>query len=768
MANTPGWETARSGQPGDLVAVNHAAQVNQFLGTHNTGDSYYGAPVATSVGGTRGIWIEFGNANDWSQPFTMSGTTVGRVLIPAQPHGNAADLLVSLMPDNGSGSPNTNSVLASTLVPAQITNQLTASGGLSTGGPLALADYNYMKFNGGMGTNTWSSPSGSANGVPSYPTLVTSGNYSIFLGGTDPVSGNSVTTVFTVEYLGSNQVALPISQPALPQASFYGAAAATTNEIIYMGGQTGATFVNAVWVAGWNSNTGTLSTWSKQTSLPITVGQGAGAAYGETVYYTGGTTNGSNTGAVNNVYYATLSNGQLNAWSSGPILPQPLYMHIMQVVGNWLIVTGGLTAADTVNGATYYAPINSDGSLGGWHNGPTLPTPIWNLAPGSDQTATDSCIILGQGITNPTGTTSTFNFQTLTVTANGPALSWVQSAADTSGAMPISAFYTGANGEWEIIIYDQGNSRYWWAKAAPVPMVSVPLYATGLTNGATYHIFMQVHQYASSNDYLGLGALENALSSNLLTRTRFSPTWSTWSSGYSMPLMVFDDSTAGRRIHSYADSNPITAVVGRYDMNLEDWRGRPLGYVEVTQRPNDPRDINPTFTTGTSPWTATNCTLTQSSAQTHGGYPFSGLITPNGTSASVYISSELIRLDSNVSSQYYMFFCWAYSTLGTTAFSLESSWYNNNQAFISTTGTSAITLTAATWTLIINYLASASGAEYGQIVPTLGGTPSSSNTLYLSDVAMVLAPENTTAIPSAVQFTYGTNLWPSTGVIQLV
>jgi hypothetical protein len=196
------------------------------------------------------------------------------------------------------------------------------------------------------------------------------------------------------------------------------------------------------------------------------------------------------------------------------------------------------------------------------------------------------------------------------------------------------------------------------------------------------------------------------------------------------------------------------------------------GVCEQASMPNNALNSNPTFTSGVSPWTAVNGTLSQSNAQTQGGFAFSGLLTPTGGFAQAYAQSELIRIDagSNQVQQGAAWFKpngWFYSPTGWASFSLSLNWYDPNQGYLSTSS-ATVSLPATTWTQVTNYFAAPAGALYVAIAPTENGTPGATNLLYMSDVTVQPTPERVGALASVAQITYpaGSN-WPPTGVVQL-
>jgi hypothetical protein len=101
-------------------------------------------------------------------------------------------------------------------------------------------------------------------------------------------------------------------------------------------------------------------------------------------------------------------------------------------------------------------------------------------------------------------------------------------------------------------------------------------------------------------------------------------------------------------------------------------------------------------------------------------------------------------------------------------FSLSMNWYDSGQNYISTSSSTPQTLTGATWTQATNFFQPPIGAAYGQIVPTMSGTPGAANTLYMSDVLVTKTPETIGTLCSVATVNYQTGqLWPPVGVTQL-
>lgn len=588
----PAWQAARCGLPGDTTAVNRSAQVAQFLASHGVTPVYAGARVwtvaSTSSGvGTQFFWLDpatvpggFGwlPAYDLDQPVIMPGgvTAIGRIEVAVQAIGNGADLQVTLYPDS-SGNPNLASPLASATVPAAHIAALSATGSLASAGPLATAASN-TAFPGSGVTAAWSQPAVSLNGTGTFATPVTSGNWTLFLGGFDATAVTAIAQVTSVQYLGGGAVSGAIPQPSLPQAAWFMCAAATPDAIVAAGGTgTGGAFAN-VWTAPWDPATGTLGAWSAQQSLPAVNVSAGMAAWNETVYVTGGTPS-TGASAVAAVWYAAVANGQVTSWTAGPPLPKPLSKPYTAVAGNWLIVAGGVDASGTALSATWYSAINGDGSLAGWQAGPPLPAPAYAFGPAWNLIVTDSAVTISSGTT--TGGAASVCTQVLAVSPDGPAPEWqlldynlTPAAGDVYQA---AAYPSGNPGEWEAFGFIPAS--YTSAALYPVPVISVPLPASGLTPGATYHLVFRQAGGDALNNYVQAGELGAATPpAPWLYSVRGSG--GPWSShaNRAVAVSVYDQSATGPLLHLYEDAGARLTTLVQASAS-----GQLLGVCEATQ-----------------------------------------------------------------------------------------------------------------------------------------------------------------------------------------
>lgn len=779
MPTTPRWEGAVNGPAINLNATNHAAQMSQTLGTHGITPIYQGNQIITPVGGATTFRFFPSNSLDIAQPFVMPGgkTTVGRVGLPIIASGNGADVMVKLLPDNG-GVPDTNNVLASTMLPADWLTNLTSFTGINAGGPITVAQNN-IKNPFGLFITPWAGVTVDSSGSALIDSATTcSGDFLISAGG---LTANISNSVITAQFGGTGVLATPVLQAPLPQASFYGMLTATTDSLVYVGGNTtnpAVTLTANVYTASWDEATGAIGTWSLQTALPVALYRAASASSGNTVYVTGGVDNGLN--VLSSVYYATVNNGQITSWTKGPSLPKALQAHAMAVVNGWLIVAGGaIDTAGNTSSSVYYAKVNANGSIGTWNVGPSLPVPVWTWSPGWNMAAGDDFISLVSGQTGPASFTNIT--QSMTVSVHGPSDQWRQFTTTSSSAQ-VTGYFPVDDGVWDIFILgpNLNGTQYSWLPMTTVPQISVPLYATGLTPGNTYYVMIQEHQYRSSSDFISFIYTNGSLPGDLIKRNRNIGTWVPQISGYSMPIAVYDNAVnvAGNTsiLHTWEDpsstgSTYSSNIAGRVTAFVYNRYDNMLGYCDSVNMPNDPLNSNPTFTTGVSGWTPHNCTFVQSNAQVHGGFPFSGLMTPNGVAAAPNVTSNLVPvtdvLVSFVNVEWYVMNGWFYSPTGWSNVSLSVDWYDSNQTYISTSNNTT-TLPAATWTNLISFYLIQPNASYASINLIEAGSPAAGNTIFFSNVTITGATELTLPLASAAQVVYGnSSVWPPIGVTQL-
>ncbi len=766
---TPVWSAARAGLSGDTGAVDASAQLNQLLGTHADTVIRRGAAVVTpnGLGGTD--WAYHLDSYDLAQPFTMSGTTIGRVVLPALPVGTGGDLIVSLY-TNSAGVPGT--LLQSTRVPASwLTAQsaLTGVGAASnvdlvlqdTGNPLATAP-NYTFHIGTWAANTtWGFPNVTATTslVVAGGTATLPGGYVVTAGGLDAGS-TVIANVFTYQFLGGTSVALAIAQPSLPQQLDFAAVTSTTNTVICLGGvDHTANETAVVYTASWDG-AGTIGAWSQQASLPQPVGGSwfnAATWNDTTVYLVGGSNTGS-TVTLNTVYWANIQNGQITVWHTGPSYPYPVGSASVAVIGNMLVVADDESPAlSTTNGASNYAPINPDGSLGAWTSGPYSPIGI-----------ATGVVNVGSGIFAVGGSTTvqTSDLQSLSFDASGPG-TWFRSTYN--GTLPNilqsfpAAFATDTD-QWQVFYFGP-TGGYLTAQLTRTPMLSVPLPVTGLSNAATYHVVLS-QPNSDLNDYVRLAGDINVFPGNptVLTRTKGSATWVAGTSGHAVPMTVYDGSATGPVMHLWEDSGARVVTV----VNSTTPNQNVIGVLEATAQPGPVLNMNPSFTSGVLPWVAHGSAVVQSNAFTHGNLPLSAKMTPSGVASLSYIESDQVPVQAGHS---YLASAWVYSPTGYALTSLSINWYDTG-VYNTTTSTGTVSVAAGVWTQLQFTSAVPAGlsSPTATLAPTESGTPTASAILYVS--AATIQDASGPMVSNVNQVTYSgvwpsTTAWPPTGVTQL-
>lgn len=760
---------AENGPPSNTEATNHANQMNQFLGTGSITMVYPGSSIfaGNPTGNGQHLIVTSAppNYQDRSQPFVMPATktVIGRVTFPIQPFGSGSDMQVTLYPDNGSGSPDLSSPIVSTIVPKSRVTNTTIQGSLTTDvPPLVTVASEGISLQNNF-TFPWSQPAIGPGGAASQATPTVSDLFMILSGGFHGSTASG--TVATVQSLGGGFIGNPMLQPSIPQPVWYHVMTATQSTLLVAGGTDGVNFYKSTWTANWDPNTGVVGAWTAQADLPVPVIQGCAASWGDFVYVTGGNADLTPASSYNTVYYANAANGQIQSWTTASNrMPLGLQVHFAAAINGWLVICGGQNSAGATQSGTYYAKIKSNGDIGPFYRAQDMPVGVYAFGAQWSFSFSEDAMVIYSGLT--TSSTYTDAVQTLPVMTNGVGTWWSQqtsSGGGATGAFQVALFPHGEPGNWQMNILE--TSFYLAADTLVVPVLSVPLPATGLTPGNTYH----VHVHNLNEDLTNYTSLYVAPSVNMspyVLRARYTnDPWTAQVNGFAFPLTIYDNTpNGGQPLHTWQDQNSLynnqaqTASTFVYD-----GYGRVLGYCEAVSEPQDPLNLNTLTTNSTTNWTPTNATLTSSSAQTHGGYAFSGLLTPNGTSTLAYASSENITL---VPGKPYTATAWFYAATAITSnISLSVNWFDSTGTYISTSSNTQ-SLGAATWTYFTNTYSPPAGAASATLVPTLSGTPSAGNPLYISYIRLLKTDPDT--FSSVAEVTYdSTNIWGPTGVTQL-
>jgi prepilin-type N-terminal cleavage/methylation domain-containing protein len=152
--------------------------------------------------------------------------------------------------------------------------------------------------------------------------------------------------------------------------------AVINNGYIYTvgGGHSGA--IATVYYAKPNGD-GSISNWSSTTALPKGTLNGSTVVNNGYIYETGGEYFSAMTSTVN--YAKPNGDGSISNWSSTTALPSVLENHF-GVANNGYIYTLGGEDSVAATSTVYFAPINSDGSIGNWTTFQPLPETLYKEA----------------------------------------------------------------------------------------------------------------------------------------------------------------------------------------------------------------------------------------------------------------------------------------------------------------------------------------------------------------------------------------------------
>jgi N-acetylneuraminic acid mutarotase len=186
------------------------------------------------------------------------------------------------------------------------------------------------------------------------------------------VSGAVSAVVYTAPINSDGTLGTWTTGTSLP-ATVYVSQAIVTNSRVYLLGSASS----AVYTAPINSD-GTLGTWTTGTSLPGTVAYSQAIVTNSRVYLLGGQINGTDSATV---YIAPInSDGTLGTWTTGTSLPATVYASQAIVTNSRVYLLGGQISG-AASAVVYTAPINSDGTLGTWTTGTSLPGTIYGSQP---------------------------------------------------------------------------------------------------------------------------------------------------------------------------------------------------------------------------------------------------------------------------------------------------------------------------------------------------------------------------------------------------
>lgn len=131
-------------------------------------------------------------------------------------------------------------------------------------------------------------------------------------------------------------------------------------------------------IFSWESGIAEPSNWTPTTPLLRKIANFAAVSSGKRIYVIGGgltpLTPEGDPPPIKDVYYAQiLPDGRLSEWKLTSLLPDPLALHTAVITNSTIYVIGGYNAKNknSLSTDTFYATIQSDGSLSAWNRSAT-------------------------------------------------------------------------------------------------------------------------------------------------------------------------------------------------------------------------------------------------------------------------------------------------------------------------------------------------------------------------------------------------------------
>lgn len=177
-------------------------------------------------------------------------------------------------------------------------------------------------------------------------------------------------------------------------------------------------------------------------------------------------------------------------------------------------------------------------------------------------------------------------------------------------------------------------------------------------------------------------------------------------------------------------------------------------YDPVAMAASSPLNGNPTFETDAAGWFGSGGTFARSTAQAVQGVA-SGLLTPNGSTATVIAGVPLANAPAVTVGTQYQWSAWVYSPNGYSAIELAVSWYNSSNSLFNTTDGGAVAVPAGEWTLLTMTATAPATAVKASPRVYIRNTPPTSAVLYI-DNAELIRPASPGTRPAGASYTLDT------------
>jgi len=289
-----------------------------------------------------------------------------------------------------------------------------------------------------------SSPNTLPTAVNGQP-VVTANGYIYSLGGQGTSGSFSpISNVYYAKLAANGSIsAWTNSANPIPQALMFGSGVTAGGYIYLLGGcinnSSPCTAIATVYYTKINAD-GSTGAWHTTTAMPQALTNETSVVANGYVYVMGG-----DNGPISNTYYAKLNaDGTVGAWQTANSMPAARDNASSVIANGYVYVMGGRNSSGTPQTSIYYAPLNTDGSLGSWVNEAT------NLLPQALQVASsvvaNGYVYVMGGATNSAGTTTVSTVYFAKLNADGTNGPW---STNTSAPLPQSMCCQGvtvANG----------------------------------------------------------------------------------------------------------------------------------------------------------------------------------------------------------------------------------------------------------------------------------------------------------------------------------
>lgn len=264
----------------------------------------------------------------------------------------------------------------------------------------------------------WITDSSVLSTTVSNSSVVVTKNYVYLIGGMTGVSNTIINTVQYAPINSDGTLGSWTTGTNFPINIYLSHSAVIGDKVYILGGHNGTNATSNVYMSKINSD-GTLGAWVEVLSLASVIYQSQVVVTRNKIYLLGGRLN--NTTYVSTVQFATVfPDGSLSSWTTGTALPIALGVSQAVVTKNRVYLLGGYINTTTLTSNIYTATVNSDGSLGNWSVSGTLPS----VLAGTQAIVTKNTVyLLGGG--NAPGVPNNIIYKA-SINSDGVIGTWVQ------------------------------------------------------------------------------------------------------------------------------------------------------------------------------------------------------------------------------------------------------------------------------------------------------------------------------------------------------